>query len=76
MYGTMGFAIRKFPKRLYLGQGRLRTKEASKQCSGSVIFGPPGPRSESIIICMDPDPYINKQKIKINHNFYYFVNSQ
>ncbi len=36
--GTMGFAIRKFPKMLYLGHGRLHTKEASKQCSGSVCF--------------------------------------
>ncbi len=32
------------------------------------VFEPP--ESESVIICMDPVPvpYINKQKIKINHD--------
>jgi hypothetical protein len=37
-------------------------------------FGPLG--SGSAEIYPDPDPSINKQKIKINHEFFYFVTSQ
>ncbi len=38
------------------------------------VFGPPG--SGSGIICTDPDPSINKQKIEISHEFNCFVTSQ
>jgi hypothetical protein len=41
-----------------------------------LVFGPLGSGSAVIFTDPDPDPFINKQKNKINHEFFCFVTSQ